>query len=103
MRGRTFHRLEGGIIGRMDDLLIIRGVNVYPSAIEKHCPPFFSEVTEFAVDVYRRGTLDEMKIRLEVTGTEPDAIANAVTVAIREALGLRVNVEVVPHRHPPTL
>ena len=31
---RTFWRLEGGVIGRIDDALIIRGVNVYPSTIE---------------------------------------------------------------------
>jgi phenylacetate-CoA ligase len=98
--GRTFHRLEGGVIGRIDDLLIIRGVNVYPSAVE-NVVRRFPEVSEFAVDVYRRGTLDEMKIRLEVIGTEPDAIADAVTVAIREALGLRVNVELAPHRTLP--
>ena len=98
--GRTFHRLEGGVIGRIDDLLIIRGVNVYPSAVE-NVVRRFPEVSEFAVDVYRRGTLDEMKIRLEVIGPEPEAIADAVTVAIREALGLRVNVELAPHRTLP--
>ena len=32
--GRTFARLEGGILGRLDDMLIVRGVNVFPSAIE---------------------------------------------------------------------
>src|SRR5690606_35703359 len=32
--GRTFIRMDGGVIGRIDDMLIVRGVNVYPSAIE---------------------------------------------------------------------
>src|SRR5438034_3796172 len=32
--GRTFVRLEGGILGRFDDMLIVRGVNVFPAAIE---------------------------------------------------------------------
>src|SRR5439155_1567484 len=32
--GRTFRRLEGGILGRLDDMLILRGVNVFPSAVE---------------------------------------------------------------------
>ena len=32
--GRTFDRLEGGVIGRVDDVIIIRGVNVFPSQIE---------------------------------------------------------------------
>ncbi len=94
--GRTFQCLEGGVIGRIDDVLIIRGVNVYPSAIENIIRRF-PEVGEFAVDVYRQGVLDEMEIRLEARNIEPDQIASEVTKAIREALGLRAQVKPVPH------
>ena len=94
--GRTFWRLEGGVIGRIDDALIIRGVNVYPSTIENIIRRF-AEVGEFAVDVYRRGALDEMEIRIQTGGTDPDMIAQAVVKAIRESLGLRVVVKPVPH------
>ena len=92
--------MEGGVIGRIDDVLIIRGVNVYPSAIE-NIVRGFPEVGEFAVDVYRQGMLDEMAIRLEVNGAEPDALAPAVVKAIRNALGLRVTVKPVPHGKLP--
>ena len=98
--GRTFRRLEGGVIGRIDDVLIVRGVNVYPSAIE-NIVRRFSEVGEFAVDVYRRGTLDEMEIRLEVSGAEPDMVSDAVAKATRDALGLRVSVKPVPYKTLP--
>ena len=98
--GRTFRRLEGGVIGRIDDVLIVRGVNVYPSAIE-NIVRRFSEVGEFAVDVYRRGTLDEMEIRLEVSGAEPDMVSDAVAKATRDALGLRVVVKPVPYETLP--
>jgi phenylacetate-CoA ligase len=98
--GRTFWRLEGGVIGRIDDVLIIRGVNVYPSAIE-NIVRGFPEVGEFAVDVYRQGMLDEMAIRLEVNGAEPDALAPAVVKAIRNALGLRATVKPVPQGKLP--
>jgi phenylacetate-CoA ligase len=98
--GRTFWRLEGGVIGRTDDVLIIRGVNVYPSAIE-NIVHRFPEVGEFAVDVYRRGALDEMEIRLEVNSAEPDMIAVAVSKAVREALGLRIDVKPVSHETLP--
>ena len=94
--GRTFRRLDGGIIGRIDDVLTIRGVSVYPSAIEDLVRAF-SEVEEFAVDVERRGTMDEMALRLEVVSGEPGHISSQVERAIREALGLRVEVQVVPH------
>jgi len=93
--GRTFRRLEGGIIGRADDALIIRGVNVFPSAIE-NIVHRFPEVGEFAVDVYRRGELDEMEIRVEINKAERDVVAEAVAKEIRNGLGLRVMVKPVP-------
>lgn len=94
--GRTFLRLEGGVIGRTDDVLIIRGVNVFPSAVE-NIVRGFSESGEFAVDIYRRQELDEMEIRLEVNGGDPAAVAEAVAQQIRIALGLRVRVKPVPY------
>jgi phenylacetate-CoA ligase len=94
--GRTFARLEGGVIGRIDDVLIIRGVNVFPSAIENLVRQF-SEVGEFAVDVYRRHELDEMEIRLEVKAAEPATVAAVVAKEIRNGLGLRIHVKSVPY------
>ena len=94
--GRTYRMFEGGVIGRVDDVLIIRGVNVFPSAIE-NIVRRFDEVGEFAVDVYRRGELDEMDLRVEVNSGEPDIVVDAVAQEIRNALGLRVKVKLVPH------
>lgn len=93
--GRTFHRLEGGVIGRVDDALIVRGINVFPSAVENVVRGFPS-VGEFAVDVYRRGELDDMEIRVEVNDADPQATAAAVGNAIRNGLGLRVHVMPAP-------
>lgn len=93
--GRTYHRLEGGVIGRVDDTLIVRGINVFPSAVE-NIVRGFSEVGEFTVEVYRQGELDEMEIRVEANGGEPEGVAAAVGNAIRNGLGLRVQVKPVP-------
>jgi len=93
--GRSFQRLDGGIIGRVDDVLIIRGVNVFPSAIENIVRQF-DEVGEFAIDVYRESELDVMEVRIEVRGSEPDAIAAAVNREIHNGLGLRIRVTQVP-------
>lgn len=92
--GRTYQRLDGGVIGRIDDALIVRGVNVYPSAIENVIRAF-PEVTEFAGDVYRNGAMDDLRLRLEVTSGDGSAIAGAVEQAIRDRLGLRVDTRVV--------
>ena len=63
--GRSL-RLEGGILGRLDDMLIVRGVNVFPSAIEGIVRRF--PVDEFLIEVFRAGELDEVRLLLEVDG-----------------------------------
>lgn len=93
--GRTFIRLEGGVIGRIDEVLNVRGINVFPSALEDIVRRF-EAVNEFAVDVYRQDKLDEMEIRIEVKGAEPEEISAAVAKQIRHALGFRAQVKAVP-------
>jgi phenylacetate-CoA ligase len=94
--GRTFRRLEGGVIGRIDDVIIVRGVNVFPSALENIIRRF-REVGEFAVAVYREHELDEMEIRVEVAQEDPETVAAAVAREVRNSLGLRAHVKPVPH------
>jgi phenylacetate-CoA ligase len=93
--GRSYRRLDGGVIGRIDQVYIVRGINVFPSAIE-NIVRRFPEVGEFAVDIYRRKTLDEMEVRVEVRNTEPEAFANLVSDEVRNGLGIRVKVTPVP-------
>ncbi len=88
--GRTYRVLEGGVIGRIDDVLIVRGINVFPSAVE-NVVRRFPEVGEFAVDVRRRGNLDEMEVRVEVEANAEET-AKGVAQALRNALGLRATV-----------
>jgi phenylacetate-CoA ligase len=92
--GRPFLRFRGGVVGRIDDVLIIRGVNVFPSAIE-NIVRRFDEVVEFAVDVHRRGELDELELRIELREGGAQQAAERLKASLREALGLRANVIVV--------
>ncbi len=90
------HRiLDGGVIGRLDNAIIIRGLNVYPATIENIILKF-PDVREFAVCAYRTETLDELEIQLEITNPNLTDTATAVFSAIRDALGLRTIVKVVP-------
>ncbi|MDH3947332.1 MAG: phenylacetate--CoA ligase family protein [Gammaproteobacteria bacterium] len=93
--GRTYRRLEGGVIGRIDQVYTVRGINVFPSAIE-NIVRRFPESGEFAVDIYRRKILDEMEVRIEVKDTDPEVFANLVSDEIRNGLGIRVKVIPVP-------
>jgi phenylacetate-CoA ligase len=93
--GRTFLRLEGGVLGRVDDMITIRGVNVFPSAIE-NLIRLHPAVDEFQVRTDKRGELDELAIEIElVEGAEAEAISAAVAQSISVALGLRPQVTVV--------
>jgi len=93
--GRTYARFAGGVIGRVDDVLIVRGVNVFPSAIEnliRQVP----EVGEFAVEVYRIEEMDQLDIRIEVPSGNEDSVAAEVGKEIHNALGIRAQVHPVP-------
>jgi phenylacetate-CoA ligase len=89
--GRTFARLEGGILGRLDDMLIVRGVNVFPSAIEAIVRRF--PVEEFQIEVFRDGELDEARILVEVDGDASSA--RRVQEALRAGIGIRFEVAAV--------
>ncbi len=63
--GRTFDIYEGGILGRVDDMKIIRGTNVYPRAIEAIVREF-AGVDEFQAVITREGVRDEITLRVEM-------------------------------------
>jgi phenylacetate-CoA ligase len=94
--GRTWARLEGGILARADDMVSVRGVNVYPTAIESVVRAF-PEVVEFRATVAQAGALRSLSLELEPDGAGRDREALAVQVKLRlhEALGLSVPVQVV--------
>jgi len=95
--GRTWARLEGGILGRADDMVNIKGVNVYPVGIETVVRRF-AEVVEFRSIVTAEHAMRSLTVEIELAPQADDAAAVAARVAyqLREALGLTVAVNVVP-------
>jgi phenylacetate-CoA ligase len=70
--GRTYDIYEGGILGRVDDMKLVRGTNVYPRAIEAIVREFPS-VDEFQTVITREGIRDEITLRVELKpGTEAE-------------------------------
>lgn len=103
--GRTFARLEGGILGRVDDMLVVRGINVFPSALEGIVRRF-ALVDEFQIEVFRRGVLDEVRLLLEIDGNGRPAesvreTVDGIAAALRRDLGIRIEVAAVPARSLP--
>lgn len=85
--------LEGGILGRVDDMIVVRGVNVYPSAIDAAVRSI-AGVTEYEVTVDCARTLPELAIRIEADrGAEAAADLQR---QLRAAFEMRIPVEIVP-------
>jgi phenylacetate-CoA ligase len=93
--GRWFARMEGGIVGRYDDMITVRGNNVFPAGVESVIRRF-PDVAEFRVTIIGSGALAEMKIELEPTTSDIDpALADRVARAVHAALSFRAQVTTV--------
>ena len=92
--GRTFVKLEGGILGRVDDMLTMRGVNVFPSALEGIVRRF-DEVVEFRIEAYTERGMDALRCVIEPRdGADGPALARAVGDAIHRDVGIRAEIGV---------
>ncbi|MEO9590901.1 phenylacetate--CoA ligase [Rhodopirellula bahusiensis] len=95
-----FVKLDGGVIGRADDMLVIRGVNVFPASIEAIIRQAMPEA-EFRMIATRREHLDQLSIEIEsaaklesTNGSLGDL--RELQNAFRERLALRVEITSVP-------
>jgi len=92
--GRTFARFDGGLLGRSDDMVTIRGVNVYPTAIENVIRQF-STVDEFQVTVRTLHEMHHLEVQIEVvSGNDAEHVRTHVEQAIYHAISLRPTVTV---------
>ncbi|MGI9608856.1 MAG: phenylacetate--CoA ligase family protein, partial [Acidimicrobiia bacterium] len=100
--GRTHARMSA-IVGRADDMLVIRGVNVYPSQVEHTLLAVDGVSPHFQLVVNREGTLDTLTIRCETDGSDPDheALAKTITTNMHSSLGIGVGVSVEPEGSLP--
>ena len=88
--GRRFLLLPGGVLGRVDDMLIVRGVNLYPSALADVLHRF-PQVAEFKIIVTREGPMDEVALQVEC----PTSLAEQIQEELRQTFNLRIPVEAV--------
>ncbi len=103
--GRTYPRLPKGIYGRVDDMLVIRGENVYPSAIEEVLRAMEGFGGEFRIIVARERTMDDYTVQAEygadlqrAAEADPDALRRfekEMEKRIKAKIGLRPIIELV--------
>jgi phenylacetate-CoA ligase len=92
--GRSFLLLKGGVLGRADDMVVIRGVNVFPSAVEDVLRGF-GEIEEFRVEIFEHGAMRGIRLVLEAVSTEDASLRDRVARRMRERIGLRPQVDLV--------
>jgi phenylacetate-CoA ligase len=90
--GSPFMKLAGGILGRVDDMFTVRGVNLYPSQVEdivrRH-----AQVGEFLIEHRRIEQMDEVSLLVEMDGEDPSTAR--LEADLRQALGVRLTCRVV--------
>lgn len=99
--GRTLVRMEK-CLGRSDDMLIIRGVNVFPSQIESVLLEMSETEPHYLLIVSREGNLDKLELMVEVQEQffsdeikQLQALKNKITYNIQSILGISVDVKLV--------
>lgn len=106
--GRTYPRLPEGVLGRLDDMLIIRGANVYPSAVENVIRSIPELGVEFRIIVEKKGYMDEASIQAEYhpfkvgPGLDPEQkarflerLAMTASEKMKAHIGIRMPVKIV--------
>lgn len=92
--GRQLLWLEGGILGRSDDMVTIRGNNVFPSSIEAILREI-DDVAEFRIDVRTVRAMHELSITVEPVSAEFVDLLERVKEALRQRLGFGCDVQLV--------
>jgi phenylacetate-CoA ligase len=99
--GRSIRRIRR-ISGRSDDMIIIRGVNVYPSQIEAALLKTEASLPHYQIVLTRRSGLDQMEVRVEVTGemlrdrlSEMEGLQRRFARSIEQITGLHIEVTLV--------
>ncbi|MFI8434622.1 phenylacetate--CoA ligase PaaK [Streptomyces sp. NPDC079020] len=95
---RVFRRMEK-VTGRSDDLVILRGVNLFPTQIEEIVLRTAGVAPHFQLRLTRQGRLDALTVRAEAraeaTSAERTAAAASIAAAVKDGIGVSVGVEIV--------
>ncbi|MFB7032756.1 phenylacetate--CoA ligase, partial [Streptomyces sp. NPDC056295] len=95
---RVFRRMEK-VTGRSDDMIVLRGVNLFPTQIEEIVLRTPAVAPHFQLRLTREGRLDALTVRAEArpdaTAGERAEAARAIAAAVKDGIGVSVGVEVV--------
>ena len=87
----SFVMLDGGVLGRVDDMMIVRGVNIFPSSIEQILRGF-PEIIEYRMTAMKQGEMDSLRVEIEDRLNDASRVEKELLLKI----GLKIEVECVP-------
>lgn len=97
---RSMRRMDK-ITGRSDDMLIIRGVNVFPTQIEEQILSIGNLAPHYLIEVEKKGNMDSVKVSVEIdsenNGNDTDQLAKTLSHRIKSFIGISAAIEI----HPP--
>jgi phenylacetate-CoA ligase len=95
--GRTFRILEGGVLGRKDEMIIIKGVNIFPNVLTNIVESHIQPGDDYKIEAYKERGVDEITIKLEMKEEgKGEGIQRTIQDEIKRKLNLRVGVKIVP-------
>jgi phenylacetate-CoA ligase len=92
--------LEGGVLSRVDDMVVVRGVNIYPTAIESVVRQF-AEVAEYVVQQTKVDAMDEIELLVEQAPDAGPDLLKRLQARLRDTFSLRIPVTLVPPNSLP--
>jgi len=105
--GRTTLRMSR-LAGRTDDMLVVRGVNVYPGQIESVLALVGGITPHYLIVADRRASLDNLEVHVELTEdmfsdtiSQIQALENSIASQIKSVVGIQADVKLVPPRSLP--
>ncbi len=85
--------LEGGVLGRVDEMVVIRGVNIYPSAVEAVVRQF-TGIAEFQVEQRKVDAMDEVAVLVELLPDTAPGLVRLLENKLRDTFSMRIPVQV---------
>ena len=98
--GRTMRMSEGGIVGRADDMIVMRGVNVFPTNIEEAVRDIDGFGNEYRIKIVEERGLPDLIVEAEIIADVPknehDKLVKELQTKIKDKCQIRVTIDVVP-------
>ena len=95
IKGNEVLGFDGGVLGRIDDMIVVRGVNIYPSAIDSVIREY-DKITEYQVIIKEQRSMKELEIFVELdSSVEQATFIEILEEKLRSVFSLRIPVKII--------